>query len=71
MIRMEHQGYIRTAYRFYNKSIKQICRESGHSRQTVRKVLRSEPGGYAPRSEQAYPVSGPYLPIIDRWLEEE
>jgi len=68
---MQQYGYIRTAYRVYHKSIKQICRETGHSRQTVRKVLRCEPGGYAPRLEQPYPVLGPYLPIIDRWLAED
>ncbi len=51
MIRMDQYGYIRTAYRVYQKSIKQICRETGHSRETVRKVLRSEPFGYSPRVE--------------------
>ena len=39
MIRMDQYGYIRTAHRVYKKSIKQICRETGHSRETVRKVL--------------------------------
>jgi transposase len=71
MIRMDQYGYIRTAYRFYKKSIKQICRETGHSRQTVRKVLRSEPFGYSPRIEQPFLVLGPYLQIIDQWLEED
>ncbi len=32
MIRMDQYGYIRTAHRVYKKSIKQICRETGHSR---------------------------------------
>jgi|GEM_PF-6278866 len=32
MIRMDQYGYIRTAYRVYKKSIKQICRETGHFR---------------------------------------
>jgi transposase len=71
MIRMDQYGYIRTAYRVYRKSIKQICRETGHSRETVRKVLRSEPFGYSPRTEQPYPVLGSYLPVIDQWLEED
>ena len=71
MIRMDQYGYIRTAHRVYKKSIKQICRETGHSRQTVRKVLRSEPCSYAPRMEQPYPVLGPYLPLIDQWLVED
>jgi len=71
MIRMDQYGYIRTAHRVYKKSIKQICRETGHSRQTVRNVLRSEPCSYAPRMEQPYPVLGPYLPLIDQWLVED
>ena len=68
---MDQYGYIRTAYRVYQKSIKQICRETGHSRETVRKVLRSEPFGYAPRVEQPYPVMGLYLQVIDQWLAED
>jgi hypothetical protein len=75
MIRMDQYGYIRTAYRVYQKSIKQICRETGHLRETVRetvrKVLRSEPFGYSPRTMQPYPVLGPYLPVIDQWLQED
>ena len=71
MIKMDQYGYIRTAHRVYKKSIKQICRETGHSRETVRKVLRSEPFGYSPRTYQPYPVLGPYLPVIDQWLEED
>jgi transposase len=71
MIRMDQYEYIRTAHRAYQKSIKQICRETGHSRETVRKVLRKEPCGYSPRTEQPYPVLGPYLPVIDQWLTED
>jgi len=71
MIRMDQYGYIRTAHRVYKKSIKQICRETGHSRKTVRKVLRSEPFVYSPRTEQPYPVLGPYLQVIDQWLTED
>jgi transposase len=68
---MDQYGYIRTAHRVYKKSIKQICRETGHSRETVRKVLRSEPFGYSPRTAQPYPVLGPYLAVIDQWLAED
>lgn len=68
---MDQYSYIRTAHRVYKKNIKQICRETGHSRQTVRKVLRNEPCSYSPRTEQPYPVLGPYLAIIDQWLMED
>lgn len=71
MIRMDQYEYIRTAHRVYQKSIKQICRETGHSRETVRKVLRSEPCGYSFRAEQPYPVLGPFLQVIDQWLTED
>ncbi len=67
----DQDGYIRTAHRVYKKSIKQICRETDHSRQTVRKVLRNEPFGYSPRAEQPYPVLGPYLQVIDQWLADD
>jgi predicted transcriptional regulator len=42
MIGMDQYDYIRTAKRVYKKSIKEICRETGHSRTTVRQVLRNE-----------------------------
>lgn len=38
---MDQYGYIRTAHRVYKKSVEQICRETGHSRETVRKPNRN------------------------------
>ncbi len=71
MIRMEQYSFIRTAHRVYGKSIRQISRETGHSRKTIRKILCQEPYSYAGRQRQPYPVLEPYLPIIDSWLEED
>lgn len=71
MIRMDQYSFIGIAHRVYGKSIRQISRETGHSRETIRKVLRQEPFGYACRQRQAYPRLGPYLSVIDRWLEED
>lgn len=71
MIRMEQYSFIRTAHRVYGKSIRQISRETGHSRKTISKILCQEPYGYACRQRQPYPVLEPYLPIIDSWLEED
>lgn len=68
---MDQYSYIRTAYRVYGKSIRQIRRETGHSRETIRKVLRQEPYAYAPRQRQPYPDMEPYLPVIDGWLKED
>lgn len=66
---MDQYEYIRTAHRVYGKSVRQIARQTGHDRKTIRKVLRGEPGGYAQRRSQPYPVLGPYLDLIDSWLE--
>jgi len=71
MIRMDQYSFIRTAHRVYGKSIRQISRETGHSRETIRKVLRQEPYVYAPRQQQAFPVLGAYVAEIDQWLEED
>jgi len=68
---MDQYGYIRIAKRVYGKSIRQIQKETGHSRNTIRKVLREEPYGYCKREHQPYPVLGPYIDIIDRWLEQD
>jgi transposase len=69
MLNMDQYGYIRTAKRVYGKGIRQIERETGHSRNTIRKVLRGEPYGYARRAHQPFPVLGAYMGMIDKWLE--
>jgi transposase len=71
MLEVEKYDYIRTAYRVYGKKIREIAKETGHSRKTIRKVLRGQYGGYKPRAKQVYPVLGRYLGIIDRWLEAD
>ena len=71
MMTVDQYNYIRTAHRVYGKKIREIARETGHSRNTIRKVLRDGYGGYPSRARQPYPVLGPYLAIIDRWLKED
>ena len=68
---MSQYDYIRTAHRVYGKSIKQISRETGHSRNTIRRVLKGEHSNYKNRKQQPFPVLGPYLTVIDRWLKED
>jgi len=68
MIGVEKYEYIRLAHRVYGKSIRQIQRESGHSRETIRNALKGEAGSYSKRAEQPYPVLGSYRQIIDEWL---
>lgn len=71
MLKVSQYDYIRTAHRFYGKSIKQISRETGHSRNTIRRALKGEYSNYKSRQEQPYPVLGVYLTIIDKWLKED
>lgn len=65
---MDQYELIRTAHRVYGKNISEIVRETGHSRNTVKKALRGEYCGYTKRRCQPYPVLGPYVTIIDDWL---
>ena len=71
MLKVDQYSYIRTAHRVYGKKIKQIARETGHSKNTIKKVLRGEYSGYKPRLKQPFPILGAYLKIIDQWLEDD
>ena len=71
MLKVDQYDYIRTAYRVYGKTIRQIARDTGHSRNTIKKALHSQFIGYRPRDSQPYPVLGLYLHIIDRWLKSD
>ena len=71
MLKVDQYSYIRTAYRVYGKKIKQIARETGHSKNTIKKVLRGEFRRYKPRIEQPCPVLGPFTNIIDQWLADD
>jgi len=71
MLKVDQYSYIRTAHRVYGKKIKQISRETGHSKNTIKKVLRNEYSGYKSRVKQSYPILGPYLKLIDKWLTDD
>lgn len=68
---MDQYEYIRTAHRVYGKGVREIARETGHDPKTIRKVLKNEHSGYGQRCFQPYPVLGPYLNLIDSWLESD
>jgi transposase len=68
MLKVDQYDLIRTSYRVYGKRIKQIARETGHSRNTIKKVLRGEYAGYKARDQQPFPVLEPFRSIIDEWL---
>jgi len=71
MLTVDQYEYIRIAHRVYGKKIREIARETGHSRNTVRKVIKKEYTGYSPRRQQSYPSLGPYIGTIDRWLQND
>ncbi|MBW1745629.1 MAG: IS21 family transposase [Deltaproteobacteria bacterium] len=71
MLTVDQYEYIRIAHRVYGKTIREIARETGHSRNTVKKVLNNEHIEYSPRQNQSYPSLGLYLPIIDKWLKDD
>jgi transposase len=68
---MDQYELIRTAHRVYGKNISEIVRETGHARNTVKKALRGELSGYTTRHAQSYPVLGPFLGLIDAWLQQD
>jgi transposase len=71
MLKVDQYEFIRTSYRVYGKRIKQIARETGHSKNTIKKVLRGEYSGYKERYNQPFPILEPYLEIIDGWLKDD
>lgn len=71
MLTVDQYEYIRIGYRVYGKGIKQLRQETGHSRNTIRKVIREEFSDYKQRSNQPYPVLAPYMEIIDNWLKDD
>jgi len=71
MLTVDQYEYIRIAHRVYGKRIKQIARETGHSKNTIKKILRGQYVGYVPRQHQPYPVLAPYMATIDKWLNDD
>jgi transposase len=71
MLIMDQYEFIRTAHRVYGRNITDLARQTGHSRNTIKKALRGEPWGYKERKVQVSPALGPYQAIIDGWLAED
>jgi len=71
MLTVEEYEKIRRAHYIEQKSIRQIAREQGHSRKTVKKALASGgPGRYTQKSAREAPVLGPYKERIEALLVE-
>lgn len=63
---------IRKLYFVQRWSIRKISRELGHSRQSVRKAIASsDPPRYHLRASRPRPVVGPYLGLIEQWLQDD
>jgi len=71
MIKVSQYDYVRIAQRVYGKNIKEIARETGHSKNTIKNILKSQYTGYKHREHQPHPVLEQYIPIIDSWLEQD
>ena len=71
MIRMDQYELIRTAHYVYGKGIREIARDYGHSRKTIRKALSGMSPGYRRKKEPGKPVMGGFQEIIDGWLKED
>ena len=65
---MDQYELIRTASRVYGKSIRQIRRETGHHRTTIRKALAGTEPKYRRQKEPRAPVMDPIAKIVERWL---
>jgi transposase len=72
MITVEQKEQVRRAFFVEGKSIRQIQRETGYHRRTIRKALE---GGAIPqytlRKPRAGTVLEPVKPVIDQWLSED
>ena len=68
---MDQYEMVRTAHRVYKKSIRQIARETGHTRRTIRKVLAGKEPKYRREKEPACPVMDPVAGVVDGWLKAD
>jgi transposase len=71
VLTVDDYGAIRRAYRD-RKSIREIAREFGHSRKTIRRVLKHGEPNPAPSIRiRPAPVLGPFVAIIDQILVDD
>src|SRR5688572_24006918 len=68
---MDQYELIRTAKRVYKKSIRQIARETGHSRITIRRVLSGLEPKYRRKKEPVCAVMDAVGPIVEHWLKND
>jgi transposase len=68
---MDQYELIRTAHRVYEKSIREIRRETGHHRKTIRKALAGVEPKYRRQKDPSCPVMDAVSSVIEKWLTED
>jgi len=68
---MDQYELIRTAHRVYEKSIREIAREYGHSRKTIRKALAGLEPKYRRKKDPPCPRMDPIAKTVEVWLQED
>src|SRR5438105_10157980 len=71
LIEMDQYEHIRTAHRVYKKSIRQIARETGHTRGTIRKALQGLSPKYRRKQNPACAVMDSVAEVVERWLTSD
>ncbi len=70
MLTVDDYEVIRRKHRDQHLSQRQLARELGHSRKTIKKALEfGIPPGYRLNKARPKPMIEPYTKIIDQWLE--
>lgn len=72
MITVEKKEQVRRAFYREGKSIRQIQRETGLHRKTIRKALEDgQAPSYTLQEPRRSPVLDPVKPVIEQWLKED
>ena len=72
MVKMDEKAEIRYAVLVEGKSQRQVAREMGYSRNTVRKMVEdSERPKYKLREGRASPVLGAHKVLLEQWVSED
>jgi transposase len=68
---MNQYELIRTAHRVYGKGIREIGRETGHHRDTIRRAIAGIEPVYQRKTTPQSPVMDPVADIVVQWLTED
>jgi len=72
MLDVNEKEQIRRAVLVEGKSQRQVARETGHSRHTIKKMLKDgEVPKYRMQKKRECPVLGPYKAILAEWVAED